>query len=191
MAMVPLSNAPAPLGLSAEHRKPGAGLAWAAMGVAVLGVGLGGAGLVVSAKSSRAPNIPTAAVTVTATPSAPTFAESDIDSATRDACAAITTAAEAVSAARRPFLATPPSWDDPVTVTALTHVQVVVAVELAFLRQHTPPATPVSIAGPIGEYIAGVTDAVDADTRRQSAAVSNAAATRADQAYGAATKACG
>jgi hypothetical protein len=130
-------------------------------------------------------------VTVTATPSAPTSAASDIDSATRDACAAITTAAEAVSAARKPFLATPPSWDDPVTVTALTHVQVVVAVELAYLRQHTPPATPVSIAGPIGEYIAGVTDAVDADTRRQSAAVSNAAATRADQAYGAATKACG
>jgi hypothetical protein len=53
MAMVPLSNAPAPPGLSAEHRKPGAGLAWAAIGVAVLGVGLGGAGLVVSATSSR------------------------------------------------------------------------------------------------------------------------------------------
>jgi hypothetical protein len=45
MAMLRLSNAPAPPGLSAERRRPGAGLAWAAMGVAVLGVGLGGAGL--------------------------------------------------------------------------------------------------------------------------------------------------
>jgi hypothetical protein len=36
MAIFPLSNAPAPPGLFAEHRRPGAGLAWAAMGMAVL-----------------------------------------------------------------------------------------------------------------------------------------------------------
>lgn len=165
-------------------------VAWTALLLAVAGVGLGGAGLWHSIEASTSSSAKTT-VTVMATPQSPSFSVVDVEAAKGEACAAVKTSAQAISDARKPFLAAPPSWGDPTTVAALTHVQAVAAIELDYLRQHTPPATPASVSASIGEYISAVTDALDADIRRESAAVSNSASERADRAFDSASKACG
>ncbi|MBY0440577.1 MAG: hypothetical protein K2Q25_00305 [Mycobacteriaceae bacterium] len=173
------------------RRKWGAAVvAWTALLLAVVGVGLGGAGLLHSIEASTSSSAKTT-VTVMATPQSPSFSATDAEAAKSEACTAVKTSAQAISDARKPFLAAPPAWDDPTTAAALTHVQAVAAIELDYLRQHTTPATPASVSTAIGEYISAVTDALDADIRRESAAVSNNASERADRAYDSASKACG
>ncbi|WP_454561762.1 hypothetical protein [Mycobacterium haemophilum] len=174
-----------------HRRKRGAAVVtWAALLLAVAGVGLGAAGLLRPILASTPAGNKTT-VTVTAASEAPSFSAADVEAAKREACTAINASARAISDARKPFLSAPPVWDDPTTAAALTHVQAVAAIEIDYLRQHTPPATPASVSAPISEYISAVIDALDADARRQSAAVSNSASERADRAFDAALKACG
>jgi hypothetical protein len=64
-------------------------------------------------------------------------------------------------------------------------------VQVEYLRQHTPPATPPEVANPIADYIAAVLDTVAADGQHQPAEVANSAADRSSAAAAKIRAACG
>ncbi len=116
---------------------------------------------------------------------------SSVDAAAgRDTCGVAVGAAEAIARERRPFLAAPTQWDDPVTVAALTRVQAAATVELAAMEAAVGPATPPDVAAAITAYRAAMLDVLDADTRRLPATASNAAADRAAAAARTITDLC-
>lgn len=123
------------------------------------------------------------------TTSAPSAAE--VTAAKEDACNAWTAASAALNAARHPFVESPPNWDNPITINALARAQAGALIQVEYLRQHVPSATPPNVAGPIADYIAAAIDTVAADGQHKSAAVANAAAERGTKAAAKIRAACG
>lgn len=156
----------------------------AALAVAIAAAVMGGISLM------RQPSQPDQAPAVSV-PSAPAPASADVAAAKKEACGAWAAASDAMVAARRPFLAAPPNWEDPVTVNALVQAQAGILTQVEYLRQHVPPATPREVAKPIAEYIAANVDLVAVDGQHQSAAVANAAADRSNGAAAKIRAVCG
>lgn len=122
-------------------------------------------------------------------PTAPSAGE--VDAAKKAACDAWSVASAAINAARQSFIDSPPSWDDPVTIAALSQAQSGVLIQIEYLRQRLSPLTPNAVAAPIHDYIAAAVDTVAADGQHQPAAVSNAAADRSTAAANRIRTACG
>ena len=94
-------------------------------------------------------------------------------------CSVAVGATKAIARERRPVLETPPVWEDPATVAALTRVQASTLVELVAMSAAIGSSTPSELTDAIMDYRTGILDMLDADTRRLPAAVSNAASKRA------------
>jgi hypothetical protein len=122
-------------------------------------------------------------------PSAPSA--NDIAAAKKAACGGWGAASSAMAAARQPFVDAQGDWNDPGVVGALVQSEAGVVVQVEYLRQHTPPATPPEVANPIADYIAAVLDTVAADGQHQPAAVANSAADRSSAAAAKIRAACG
>ncbi len=144
-------------------------VSWLALFLAAVAVVLGALALL------RPPPPAPLALPTTAAP--PT--ERPEPAAVRNTCNIAVGATEAIARERRPFLDTPPQWEDPSTIAALTRVQAAALVELEAMRAAVGPSTPPELTDAITEYRSSILDMLDADTRRLSAAVSNAASTRA------------
>jgi hypothetical protein len=122
-------------------------------------------------------------------PSAPST--NDIAAAKKAACGGWGAASSAMAAARQPFVDAQGDWSDPGVMSALVQSEAGVVVQVEYLRQHTPPATPPEVANPIADYIAAVLDTVAADGQHQPAAVANSAADRSSAAAAKIRAACG
>ncbi len=142
------------------------------------------AGIALTRQSSPTAQQPTA-------PSSPAPTEAEIAAAKQTACNAWTEASAAINSARRPFIESPPSWNDPVTVDTLAQAQAGVLIQVEFLRRQTPPATPREVADPIGDYVAAAIATVAADGQHADAAVANASAERSKSAAAKIRFACG
>lgn len=123
--------------------------------------------------------------------SAPSPSANDVAAAKKAACGGWGAASSAMAAARQPFVDAQGDWNDPGVVSALVQSEAGVVVQVEYLRQHTPPATPPEVANPIADYIAAVLDTVAADGQHQPAAVANAAADRSSAAAAKIRAACG
>jgi hypothetical protein len=65
------------------------------------------------------------------------------------------------------------------------------AVEVSWLRQHVPAATPADVAAPINEYLVAIIDVAGADAQPGADAEANAAAARSTAAANKIKAACG
>lgn len=160
--------------------------AWA-LQVVTLVVALAAAvmsGIALTRHSSPAAQQPTA-------PSAGTPTEAETAAAKQTACNAWTGASAAINSVRRPFIESPPSWNDPVTMDTLAQAQAGVLIQVEFLRQQTSPATPREVADPIGDYVAAAIATVAADGQHADAEVANASADRSKSAAAKIRSACG
>ena len=150
-------------------------VSWLALLLGAVAVVLGALALF----GSPAPHAPSAG-SAESTPLAPPTEQKTAGGA--DACSVAVTATEAIARDRRPFLEAPPQWDDPITVAALTRAQASALLELEAMRAAVGSSTPAQLAEAIAAYRSGILDALDADTRRLPAAISNAASDRASAA---------
>jgi hypothetical protein len=150
-------------------------VSWLALLLGAVAVVLGALALF----GSPAPHAPSAG-SAESTPLAPPTEQKAAGGA--DACSVAVTATEAIARDRRPFLEAPPQWDDPITVAALTRAQASALLELEAMRAAVGSSTPAQLAEAIAAYRSGILDALDADTRRLPAAISNAASDRASAA---------
>lgn len=184
------SSLPTPNGLplaveSSKTPRLTTGIAVAALGLAAAGAVTGGIALTRSLQPT------TPAVSAASPHASITSSPDQIAAAKREACDAWSAAASAINAARHPFVVAPPNWDDPVTASALVQAESSIAIQVAYVRQHIPSATPAEVATPIADYLSAAIDTAAADGQHQPDSVANAAADRS----GAATKkikaACG
>lgn len=179
---------PQPLNASAVGyaRAGGSGpervLALAALIVAVAGVVVGGIALFREPIGSRPSSAPSAAQVPGA---------GEVAAAKTTACDAWNAASTAMVAARHPFVVSPDNWNDPATVSTLVQAEAGILVQVEYLRQHVPPATPLEVSAPIADYIAASVDLAAADGQHQSADVANAAADRGAAAAAKIRAACG
>ncbi len=102
--------------------------------------------------------------------------------AKKRACVAWAAASAAINSSRRPFIESPPDWNDPITIDALVQAESGVLIQLAYLRQHVSPATPEEVAAPIADYIAAAIETVAADGQHADEEVANAAAKQSSSA---------
>lgn len=156
----------------------------AALAVAIAAAVMGGVALLRQPSATNQPPIASA-------PSAAVPAATDVAAAKKQACDAWSAASVAMVDARKPFLDSPPNWNDPVTVNALVQAQTGILSQVEYLRQHVPSASPPEVANPIYDYIAANIDMIAADGQHQSAAVANAAADRGTAAAAKIRAACG
>lgn len=170
-----------------KNSRPRSVLAIAALGTAVVAAVMGGVALVRSAYPPRA-----TAVNQSTTPThAPIASTDQVSAAKKEACDAWAAAASAINAARHAFVVAPTNWDDPITANALAQAEAAIAIQVTYVRQHVPNATPPDVAAPIGEYLAAAIDTAAADGQHQDDAVSNAAAERSAVAAKKIKAACG
>lgn len=108
-----------------------------------------------------------APVTTTVTASAPTYSAEEVSAARDNACAAAKSVVPPVYEASVPVVAALPNRDSPEYKAALANEQAVVLVEMEYLKQHTPPATPDEIAAPMRDYINATLAVLAADTNGQ------------------------
>ena len=189
-----MTNPPQPSGLAAYSAGIPAGrkMGWLAL-VAIASIALAAlaaamAGVALSRSSSLADN----ARHPLAAPERATEASADRTAAARkDACERWRAVAIAVNAARKPFVNSPAERENPLTANALAQAEAVNAVEVAWLRQHLPLATPQDVAGPINEYLEAIIDVAAADAQPGADADANAAATRSVAAANKIKAACG
>lgn len=162
-------------------------LAVAALGTAVVAAVMGGVALVRSAYPPRATPL-----SQSETPThAPPGSRDQAAAAKKEACDAWAAAASAINAARHAFVIAPPNWDDPITANALAQAEAAIAIQVAYVRQHVPNATPPEVATPISEYLTAAIDTAAADGQHQDDAVANAAAERSTVAAKKIRAACG
>lgn len=164
-----------------------AGRGWRLVTIAALVTAIGAAGVSTVALTHRAFQSP--APISSPTPQRPS--PNEVVAATQEACGAWEKASQAMVAARKAFVDSPPSWDDPVTVQSLAQAEAGVVMQIEYLRQHILPATPPEIARPIADYIAAAIDAVAADGQHAPAETANAAADRSAIAGSKIRHACG
>ncbi|MBP2456295.1 hypothetical protein [Mycolicibacterium lutetiense] len=115
---------------------------------------------------------------------APTSAETA--AAKNAACSAWDDASQAMVTARQPFLdlskvGTQWTWSDPAIAQTLGQAQSGIMIQIEYLRQHVPSATPPELASAITDFNAANIDLAALDGQHQSAAVANAAAERTDK----------
>lgn len=110
--------------------------------------------------------------------------------AKKEACNAWRAAAIAMNTARKPFVNSPPERDDPITANALAQSEAAIAVQVTWLRQHVPAATPPDVAAPIQDYLAAMIDVAGADGQPGADAEANAAADRSSAAANRIKAAC-
>jgi len=189
-----VTNPPQPSGLATcsagipVDRKMGwlALLTIGAIALAALAAAL--AGVALSRSSSLADN----AGRPSAAPERATEGGGDRAAAARkDACDRWRAVAIAVNAARKSFIKSPVERENPLTANALAQAEAVNAVEVTWLRQHLPVATPQDVAGPINEYLEAIIDVAAADAQPGADADANAAATRSVAAANKIKAACG
>ncbi|GAB5901240.1 hypothetical protein [Mycolicibacterium mageritense] len=99
------------------------------------------------------------------------------------ACTAWDDASKAMVNARQPFidLSKPGqqwSWSDPAVAQTLSQAQAGILIQVEYLRQHVPPATPPELAAAIADYNGTSIALAALDGQHQSAAVSNEAVDR-------------
>jgi hypothetical protein len=165
-------------------RRGGRVLPIAALVVAIAAAAM--AGITLVRESSQSDQNTAASAPTVAAPTA-----ADVTVAKKEACDAWNAASNAMVAARKPFLDAPPNWNDPATVSGLVQAQAGIYIQVQYLRQHVPPATPTAVAHPIADYIAASIDLAAVDGQHQSAAVANAAADRTGAAAAQIRAACG
>jgi hypothetical protein len=156
----------------------------AAFGLAIIATVMGGVALARSWPGATSPSSSLPAKS--AGPSA-----DEVAVAKMEACAAWRAAAIAMNVARRPFVDSPAARDDPITANALAQSEAAIAIQVAYVRQHIPAATPPDVAMPIGQYLAGMIDTAAADGQPGADAAANAAAARAAAAATKIKGACG
>jgi hypothetical protein len=188
----PAPPPPLPTGGQAPPRRRGGGLLPAAALVVALAAGvLSGITLARQAQLPQPATLPAPSGAAPSAPAAPLPSPVDVAAAEKIACDAWSAAAPAMVSARKPFLAAPPDWQNPITVNALVQAQTGILGQVEYLRQHISPATPADVAGPIADYIMANIDIIAIDGQYQSAAVANAAAERGASAASRVRTACG
>jgi len=146
------------------------GLALAALAVAFAALLVDGAALVRSSSLQSTPAKPTAATAA--------VRPDQIAAAKREACTAWRAAALAMNATRKAFIDSPVRRDDPATVMALAAAQAQAAVQVDYVRQHVPAATPHEVSAAISDYLDAVIDTAASDGQAGADAAANAAADR-------------
>lgn len=121
-----------------------------------------------------------------ASPSVQTPTSAEAAAAKNAACSAWDDASQAMVTARQPFLdlskvGTQWSWSDPAVAQTLSQAQSGIMIQVEYLRQHVPSATPPELASAITDFNAANIDLAALDGQHQSAAVANAAADRTDK----------
>lgn len=103
-------------------------------------------------------------VTTTVSPPAPTYSDTEIALAKKNACSANTSAGDALTQAQRE-LAAIPDRNSPEAKAALANFQTVVMVETEYLKTQIKPATPDEIKSAATEFISAILAEADAETR--------------------------
>lgn len=141
---------------------------------------------------ARSPGQIQATPSTSTSPAPPAAPSADqVVAAKKEACDAWSAAARAMVAARKQFVESPPERDNPITASALAQAEAANAVQVAYVRQHIPAATPPDIAAAINEYLAAATDTIAADGQPGADAAANAAAARTTAAATKIKAACG